>query len=325
MVAEAQSTPRVRCAVVTLSDTRTPDTDVGGALLRERLTRGGHDVVDACILRDEPELLRAHLRALADRGDIDAVLTTGGTGLTARDSTFEALSGLFEKRLDGFGELFRMLSYQEIGPAAMLSRATAGTYRQMIVIALPGAPDAVRLGLEKLVLRELSHMVALAKPGAGVDGAHHHQPAHHHSHSQSQSHEGAPPASSASAASAAHATAAVLPAHEGLLLRSLAEGFVFSPEKLQKTNLFETPRMFCDVYALLPGQAQKPHLHSESDKIYVVLEGEGRFTLGGAEHTVGAQGAILAPAGVAHGVRNDGPARLAVLVFMAPNPTPSGK
>lgn len=154
----------VRCAIVTVSDTRTPETDTGGALLRERLTRAGHEVLDQRILPDEPAALRAHLAALADRGDVEAVLCTGGTGITERDSTYEAVSGLLEKRLDGFGELFRMLSYQEVGSAAMLSRAVAGTYRRMVVCALPGSPDAVRLALEKLILPEIAHMAWLARP-----------------------------------------------------------------------------------------------------------------------------------------------------------------
>jgi molybdenum cofactor biosynthesis protein B len=156
----------VRCAVVTLSDTRTLDDDVGGALIVERIERAGHAIADRCILRDEPDALRAHLARLADRGDVEAVLTTGGTGISERDSTYEAIAALLEKRLDGFGELFRMLSYQEVGAAAMLSRATAGTFRRMIVVALPGSPNAVRLALEKLVLPELAHMAWLARPKA---------------------------------------------------------------------------------------------------------------------------------------------------------------
>ena len=155
---------RVRCAVVTLSDTRTAENDTGGALLRESLTRAGHEVVDQRILRDEPEPLRAHLAALAERGDVEVVLTTGGTGIAPRDSTYEAIDALLEKRLDGFGELFRMLSYQEIGSAAMLSRAVAGTYRRMWICALPGSPEAVRLALEKLILPELAHLVWLIRP-----------------------------------------------------------------------------------------------------------------------------------------------------------------
>jgi molybdenum cofactor biosynthesis protein B len=155
---------RVRCAVVTLSDTRTAQEDTSGALLRERLTRAGHEVVDQRLLCDDPEPLRAHLAALAERKDVEAVLTTGGTGIAPRDSTYEVIDGLLEKRLDGFGELFRMLSYQEVGSAAMLSRAVAGTYRGMWICALPGSPEAVRLAMEKLILPELPHIVWLIRP-----------------------------------------------------------------------------------------------------------------------------------------------------------------
>ncbi|MBI2897400.1 MAG: molybdenum cofactor biosynthesis protein MoaB [Deltaproteobacteria bacterium] len=153
----------VRCAVLTISDTRSIETDTGGALLSSELPGAGHEVVVRQILRDEPDDVRARVRELAEDPRIDAILTTGGTGITSRDSTYEAIEGLLEKRLDGFGELFRFLSYAEVGPAAMLSRATAGALRGKILIALPGSPDAVRLALSKLVLPELGHMVEMAR------------------------------------------------------------------------------------------------------------------------------------------------------------------
>lgn len=154
---------RVRCAVLTISDTRTLETDTGGGLLERELQGAGHEVVVRQILRDEPADVRERVRQLVEDPRIDAILTTGGTGITSRDSTYEAIEGLLEKRLDGFGELFRFLSYGEIGAVAMLSRATAGAARGKVVIALPGSPDAVRLALEKLVLPELAHMVGMAR------------------------------------------------------------------------------------------------------------------------------------------------------------------
>lgn len=149
----------VRVYVLTVSDTRTPATDTSGAAIAALLEEAGHVVVSRDIVRDEPPDVRAKVAAQLDRADVQAIITTGGTGISARDSSFETLSALLEKRLDGFGELFRMLSYQEIGPAAMLSRACAGLARRKIVISLPGSEHAVRLAMTKLVLPELGHLV----------------------------------------------------------------------------------------------------------------------------------------------------------------------
>lgn len=149
----------VRCAVLTVSDTRTLDTDEGGRLIVELLQSAGHVVVRRGIVPDEPDQVRAWLaEALADP-DVQAVLTTGGTGIAPRDRTYEVVSELLDKRLDGFGELFRVLSYQEVGPAAMLSRAVGGVARGKVVLAMPGSPAAVRLAMEKLVVPELGHLV----------------------------------------------------------------------------------------------------------------------------------------------------------------------
>lgn len=158
----------VRCAVLTISDTRTRDDDEGGGILKEKLGVAGHDVVVYEILRDEPALIRARLRALIEAGDVDAIVTTGGTGIAARDSTYEAVASILEKRLDGFGELFRFRSWDQVGAAAMLSRAIAGAAGGRIVIALPGSPKAIRLALDELVLPELAHMVKLAKRATGA-------------------------------------------------------------------------------------------------------------------------------------------------------------
>jgi molybdenum cofactor biosynthesis protein B len=155
----ATSPASIRCAVVTVSDTRTVDTDTGGAAIVSLLGEQGHVVVDRAIVRDEPATLRELLDTLLSRDEVQVVITTGGTGITSRDGTFEVVTGLLEKTLTGFGELFRMLSYQEIGAAAMMSRATAGLARRRILIALPGSPHAVNLAMTKLVLPELGHLV----------------------------------------------------------------------------------------------------------------------------------------------------------------------
>ena len=149
--------PSVRCAVITVSDTRAHETDVSGRAIVELLEDAGHVVAKRQILRDEPMDVRDAV--LANVADVDAIITTGGTGITSRDSTYEAVASIFEKHLDGFGELFRMLSYEEIGSAAMMTRATAGVARGTAIFLLPGSEHAVRLGMTKLILPELGHVV----------------------------------------------------------------------------------------------------------------------------------------------------------------------
>ena len=159
---KAAAPPSIHCFIVTVSDTRTLENDSSGQTISELLTAAGHIVTGRAIVRDDPELVQSVVgRHLADRG-VQVLITSGGTGITSRDSTYEAISTLLEKRLDGFGELFRMLSYQEIGPAAMMTRACAGLVARRIVIALPGSPAAVRLAMEKLILPELGHLVQQA-------------------------------------------------------------------------------------------------------------------------------------------------------------------
>jgi molybdenum cofactor biosynthesis protein B len=149
--------------VITVSDTRTLETDVGGQTIIDLLTGGGHEVVQRHLLRDEPEPMRALLVALSQRPDVDAILLTGGTGLGSRDQTFETVSGLINKPLPGYGELFRMLSYAEIGAAAMLSRSVGGLLGRTVVLTMPGSPAGVRLAMEKLILPELGHLVREAR------------------------------------------------------------------------------------------------------------------------------------------------------------------
>jgi len=149
---------RVPTAVLTVSDTRTFEDDTGGALIRRLLSRAGHPVVKSRILPDEPERIRRALRSWGRDPSVRAVILTGGTGISPRDGTFEAVDGLLEKRLEGFGEIFRILSYRQVGSAAYLSRATAGIYRGRIIFSLPGSERAVALAMEKLILPELGHL-----------------------------------------------------------------------------------------------------------------------------------------------------------------------
>ncbi len=158
-----ESGPRSVCvAVVTVSDTRTSRTDESGRLARALLEQAGHTVRSSRIVPDDPAAVRAALgELLADEG-VQAIVLNGGTGVSARDRTIEAVSALLERRIEGFGELFRSLSYAEIGSAAMLSRAVAGLASGRPVFSVPGSPAAVRLAMEKLILPELGHVVAEA-------------------------------------------------------------------------------------------------------------------------------------------------------------------
>jgi molybdenum cofactor biosynthesis protein B len=148
--------------IITVSDTRTLETDTGGGLAAELLAGAGHPVVSREIVPDEPAAIAGALRAALGRGDVRAVLLTGGTGVAPRDVTPDTVEPLLERVVPGFGELFRMLSFQEIGSAALLSRALAGIARGRVVFVLPGSRGAVRLGLERLVLPELGHLAAEA-------------------------------------------------------------------------------------------------------------------------------------------------------------------
>lgn len=158
----------VPVALLTISDTRGAANDRSGRLARELFEAAGHRVVTARILKDEPDQVAAAVRELAASGEVRAIVLNGGTGISRRDRTYEAVAAVLDRRLDGFGELFRALSYQEIGSAAMLSRAVAGLVGGVAVFALPGSTGAVRLGLERLVLPELGHILAeIDKPQGG--------------------------------------------------------------------------------------------------------------------------------------------------------------
>lgn len=156
---QAERMPPVRVALLTISDTRTPETDESGKLARRLIEEAGQIVREYGILPDEPDQIRARVEQLAASGEIDAIITNGGTGISLRDRTYEAVSGLLEKEIPGFGELFRRLSWDEVGSAAMLTRAIAGLRRGVLIFVLPGSPNAVEVGLAKLILPELEHLV----------------------------------------------------------------------------------------------------------------------------------------------------------------------
>lgn len=157
-----------RCAVLTVSDTRQADSDAGGKLIIDTLKQTGHTVSDYTIVRDDPDLIDHQLKSWLGLSDqppatsyqsLDVIITTGGTGIAQRDTTVEVVRRLLDKELEGFGELFRMLSYEQVGPAAMLSRAVAGLAGETLIFTLPGSPNAVRLAMEKFIVPELPHMV----------------------------------------------------------------------------------------------------------------------------------------------------------------------
>ena len=156
---KANAPKSIGCWVLTVSDTKTPETDTSGNVIRELLAGGGHRIVGSEIVRDEPAEVQRVIREACGTDGVRAIIMTGGTGITSRDSTFEAVEAMLDKRLPGFGELFRMLSYEQVGAAAMLSRAQMGVARGRIVVSLPGSPNACRLAVEKLLLPELGHLV----------------------------------------------------------------------------------------------------------------------------------------------------------------------
>jgi molybdenum cofactor biosynthesis protein B len=158
----------VRVVAITVSDTRTEADDAGGNVLRERLVAAGFEVTSRLIVRDEVEAMRRAIARACDGDEGDAIVLTGGTGIAPRDVTYEAVEALLEKRLDGFGEAFRRLSWDQVGPRSVLSRAVAGVHRRRILVALPGSPRAVALAVDALLAGMLAHAVALARgDGAG--------------------------------------------------------------------------------------------------------------------------------------------------------------
>ncbi len=147
------------CAILTLSDTRTSDTNTSGILIRQLLEQDHHQVICYEIIPDDPTRIESSLDTLLSRPDIDTIITNGGTGISRRDNTIPLIQQLLDSPLPGFGELFRMLSYQQIGSGAFLSRALAGVSRGKIVFALPGSSKAVELAMTKLILPEIRHLL----------------------------------------------------------------------------------------------------------------------------------------------------------------------
>jgi len=152
------SPQNVNCAVIIVSDSRTEKTDESGKLLIKRLQDAGHSVASFALLKNDPDAIRTKLNEIVDQ-DIQFIITSGGTGASSRDLTIETITPMLDKKLDGFGELFRYLTFQEIGTGSILSRAMAGTFRGKVIICLPGSINAVRLALEKIILPEMGHMV----------------------------------------------------------------------------------------------------------------------------------------------------------------------
>ena len=153
----------VNCAVITVSDTRTPETDRSGQLIQQYLQEQGHAIAAYRILKDEPAQIQALLQDLSSRPDLDALILNGGTGIAPRDTTYDAIEGLLEKQLPGFGELFRAASFQEIGSRAIASRACAGVYQSKLIFSIPGSTGAVKLALEQLILPELVHLLSVIR------------------------------------------------------------------------------------------------------------------------------------------------------------------
>ncbi len=156
---KAHAPQSIGCVVITCSDTRTPETDTSGYLIQRLLKDHGHAVVAYHLVKDEPSKIKVKIKSALANKKVQAIIINGGTGISRRDSTFEAVDAMLEKRLDGFGEVFRYLTYQEIGSPAIMSRATAGILKGRVLFSTPGSENAVRLAMEKLILPELGHVV----------------------------------------------------------------------------------------------------------------------------------------------------------------------
>ncbi len=148
-----------KVAVVTLSDTRTSQNDIGGDTIVELATRSGHRIVKRILLKEDPRQIAETVQQLADDTTVEVILITGGTGIARRDTTYETIAGMLTREIPGYGELFRSLSFKEIGTAAMLSRAQGGLLGQTLLFTMPGSPGAVRLAMEQLILPELGHLL----------------------------------------------------------------------------------------------------------------------------------------------------------------------
>ena len=155
-----QKAPKsVSCAGITISDTKTERDDESGRLIRQKLSQNGHRVVSYCILKDEADAIEKKILELLRDEEIQVIITSGGTGASHRDITVETISPILEKKLDGFGELFRFLTYQEIGTASIMSRAIGGVARGRVILCLPGSPGAAKLAMDRIILPEIGHMV----------------------------------------------------------------------------------------------------------------------------------------------------------------------
>ncbi len=150
----------IHCAVITVSDTRSWETDKSGQLIKQLLVNAGHQIDEYAIVKDEGIQIQTQLESLCGRSPIDAVIFNGGTGISPRDTTIDTIASLLDKTLPGFGEIFRFLSYQEIGSRAIASRAIAGVYKSKLIFSIPGSTGAVKLATEKLILPELVHLVS---------------------------------------------------------------------------------------------------------------------------------------------------------------------
>ncbi|MBF2028889.1 MAG: MogA/MoaB family molybdenum cofactor biosynthesis protein [Oscillatoriales cyanobacterium C42_A2020_001] len=156
----------VACAVITVTDTRTVETDRSGQLIQQLLTESGHKVLAYTLVKDEPNQIQSQVEQWSYKDELDVVILNGGTGIAPRDTTYDVIEALLEKSLPGFGELFRWLSFQEIGSRAIASRAIAGSYRSKLIFSVPGSSNAVSLAMQKLILPEIRHLVHQLKAGS---------------------------------------------------------------------------------------------------------------------------------------------------------------
>jgi len=276
-------------ALYTLSDTRTPSTDESGQYLRDAVQAAGHTVADYRVVRENPGAMRQALANCAARGDVDAIICNGGTGIGPRDGSFEALQGLLDKELVGFGELFRHLSFAQVGTKAMLSRATAGLLQNTVVVSLPGSTPAVTLGWTEILAKELGHMVRVAQEPA--------------------------PAAATPKVAVGEMSATLGRGPEGELrellpptrpgkikhLDEIPFEDIYGARIIRTLERDELAQVGADYVIIGPGCSLDPHRHEQAESFLFIVKGTARVSLDGEFHDVKAGDFIYVPEKVFHG------------------------
>lgn len=284
----------LRVALYTLSDSRTPSTDESGQYLREAVAAAGHIVADYRVVREDPGAMRQALANCVARGDVDAIICNGGTGIGPRDGSFEALQGLLDKELVGFGELFRALSFAQVGTKGMLSRATAGLMQHTVVVSLPGSTPAVTLAWTKILVHELTHMVRVAQepvtPAAATA-----PPPPRRDASEFSTTEGRGPSGE---------VLTLEPPRRAGKIKHLDEipfEDIYGARIIRTLERDELAQVGADYVIIGPHCSLDPHRHEVAESFLFIVKGSARVSLDGEFHSVKSGDFIYVPEKVFHG------------------------